>query len=105
MNRLSLLRVSGVCGRPSVDSRDQLDHTVFNAGFSGDRARDLLKRPDMEVIACKPTAVLLLVGGKDHFDGLLRYRLLTTGGAGPMAHGLTVTLTLAEAWLPARSRI
>lgn len=55
--------------------RDRLGCRVINAGFPGDRAHDLLKRLDKDVMSHKPTVALLFIGGNDYFDGTPRSQL------------------------------
>lgn len=52
--------------------RADLGCAVINAGFPGDTTADLLARLDKDVLAHRPTAVLLCIGGNDYLNGVPR---------------------------------
>lgn len=59
--------------------RARPEHRAYefvNAGINGNTTADLLKRLDTDILACRPAAVLLLIGTNDVRDGvaLERYR-------------------------------
>ncbi|MEG3632814.1 SGNH/GDSL hydrolase family protein [Micromonospora palythoicola] len=51
--------------------RDRPDHRRYefvNAGVNGDTSADLRRRVDTDIVACRPAAVLILIGGNDVRD-------------------------------------
>jgi len=52
--------------------RADLGCSVINAGFPGDTTADLLARLDRDILAHRPTAVLLCIGGNDYLNGVPR---------------------------------
>ncbi|MEU7803370.1 GDSL-type esterase/lipase family protein [Micromonospora arborensis] len=53
--------------------RDRPEHQGYefvNAGVNGDTSADLLQRLDTDVVACRPSAVTLLIGTNDVRDGV-----------------------------------
>ena len=55
--------------------RSHLPCTVINAGVGGNRAADLLKRIERDVLSQRPAAVLVFIGGNDYLDGTPRGQL------------------------------
>jgi lysophospholipase L1-like esterase len=52
--------------------RERLPCRVINAGVANDRTGDLLTRVDKDVLACRPTVILLFIGGNDYLNGTPR---------------------------------
>ena len=46
------------------------EYEFVNAGINGDTSADLRQRVDTDIIACRPTAVTILIGGNDVRDGV-----------------------------------
>lgn len=55
--------------------RETLPCRVINAGIANDRTADVLARLDRDVLAHKPTVVLLFIGGNDYLGGTSRHLL------------------------------
>ncbi|QFU88436.1 GDSL-type esterase/lipase family protein [Amycolatopsis sp. YIM 10] len=83
--------VGDLRGRPEFAG-----YEFVNAGHNGDTAADLLARVDTDVVACRPAAVLVLVGSNDVRDGtpLERYRADLTAIVDRLRTGTTARIAL-----------
>ncbi|MFD2768088.1 SGNH/GDSL hydrolase family protein [Micromonospora eburnea] len=46
------------------------EYEFVNAGINGNTSTDLRQRVDTDIVACRPTAVTILIGGNDLRDGV-----------------------------------
>ncbi|MBN6041115.1 GDSL-type esterase/lipase family protein [Amycolatopsis sp. 195334CR] len=83
--------IGALRGRPEFAG-----HEFVNAGHNGDTAADLLARLDADVLACRPAAVLVLVGTNDVRAGtpLEQYRADLTAIADRLRTGTTARIAL-----------
>ncbi|MDG4791179.1 GDSL-type esterase/lipase family protein [Micromonospora sp. WMMD1102] len=68
---------SSIQGRLGADwvgaLRERPEHREYefvNAGINGDTSADLRRRVDTDIVACRPSAVMILIGGNDVRDGV-----------------------------------
>lgn len=55
-----------------AELRQRLKRRVINAGVANDKAGDLLKRVQRDVVSLKPSVVVVFIGGNDFLDGTPR---------------------------------